>query len=149
MGTRAKARDTTLDKMKKDIEIPVVENIAVAVVLEKNEKLNKNEWIAYLINLKEEEIEGVLVSSKGYGKRAGEDVRTSELRHFLDTLEPKSYKKIEMITDELVGISNEFWVSFYLNGKMYDKKYIFLAEAISENNFMKVPIIQKKGIMIQ
>lgn len=134
--------------MRKDIVIPKVEDIAVAVVQELNEK-NEQIWNAYLINLKKEKIKGVLVSTKGYGIKKGQQIKTSILRHFLDEMNPKSYKKIERITDELVTVSNEFWVSFYLDKKMYDKKYIFLAEAISKENFVDVPIIEKKGVMIQ
>lgn len=46
--------------MKKDIEFPVVKDIAVAVVSEKNE-LNEDIWNVYLINLKNEPIELSLI----------------------------------------------------------------------------------------
>ena len=107
--------------MRKDIELPKVEGIAVAVIQEEN-NLKQAIWNVYLINLKQEPIEGVLVSSKGYGEKNGERVASSTLRHFLDVIPAQSFKKIEPLDEKLFGISNEFWVSYYLNKTMYDKK---------------------------
>jgi hypothetical protein len=133
--------------MIKDIPELKVENIAIAVVQEKNE-LEETVWNSYLINLKEEQIEGVLVTSTGYGELNEEKVRTSTLRHFLDEVAPKSFVKIEPIIEEVFGINNEYWLSFYLNKTMYDKRYVFLAESITEANFTTIPIMNKKGVMI-
>lgn len=134
--------------MKKDIIPPLVEDIAVAVVKELNE-LNETQWNVYLLNLKPEKIEGVLVTSKGYGVYNDEDVKTSTLRHFLDVINGGEYKKIEPITENIFGLNNEFWVSFFQNNVMYDKKYIFLPETIKEENFTYIPNINKKGVMIK
>jgi hypothetical protein len=134
--------------MKKDIEPPEVEDIAVAVVREENE-LNEAEWNVYLLNLKKIKIEGVLVSSHGYGTHKDEEVKTSTLRHFLDEVEPKSFVKFEPIQENLFGLTNEYWVSFYINKVMYDKKYIFLPESICEENFILIPYINKKGVLIK
>ena len=134
--------------MKKDIVPPIVKEIAVAVIEEKND-LGETEWNAYLINLKKEKIEGVLVTSQGYGTYNGEDVKTSTLRHFLDELSPSSYKKIEPVVENLFGLNNEYWVSFYIGKVMYDKKYIFLPETIKEENYILIPHINKKGVMIK
>lgn len=134
--------------MKKDIIIPKVEDIILAVIEEEN-NLKQPEWGVYMVNMKPVEIYGVLVTSKGYGKKEGEDVKTSMLRHFLDVIPAKSYKKIEPLPEELIGISNEYWVSFYEQATLYDKKYIFLAESVQESNYAMVPIIEKKGVMIK
>jgi len=134
--------------MKKDIAPPTVEDIAVAVVRETND-LDELEWNVYLLNLKKEKIEGVLVSSHGYGTVNEEPVKTSTLRHFLDEVGPKSFVKFEPIMETLFGLNNEYWVSFFLNNVMYDKKYIFLPETIKEENFILIPYINKKGVMIK
>jgi hypothetical protein len=133
--------------MIKDIPQLVVENVAVAIIKEKNE-LNETVWNSYLINMKDVKLEGVLVTSTGYGQINDEKIRTSTLRHFLDEVEPKSFVKIEPIIEEVFGVNNEYWLSFYLDHKMYDKRYVFLAESITEANFTTVPIINKKGVMI-
>ena len=134
--------------MKKDIIPPVVEDIAVAVVKEQNDQ-NETEWNVYLLNLKKESIEGVLVTSKGYGTYNDQEVKTSVLRHFLDVVNANDYKKIEPIVETIFGLNNEFWVSFFLHNVMYDKKYIFLPETIKEENFTLIPLINKKGVMIK
>lgn len=134
--------------MQKDIIPPVVEEIAIAIIKEENE-IGEVQWNVYLLNLKESPIEGVLVSSRGYGVKDGEQVKTSTLRHFLDVLNPKSFKKIEPIMENLFPLANEFWVSYYQNQAMYDKKYVFVAETIKEENFTLVPLINKRGVMIK
>lgn len=134
--------------MKKDINPPEVEDIGLAVVKEENEE-GETVWNVYLLNLKKEMIEGVLVTSKGYGFHEGKEVKTSLLRHFLDSLKPASFAKVEPIVENLFGINNEYWVSFYINHIMFDKKYVFLAESICEKNFIRIPLIGKKGVMIK
>lgn len=136
--------------MRKDIEIPVVENVSVAVVKEWNEEKTNEVFNVYLLNLKEREIKNVLVSSKGYGenKSSGEKIKTSALRHYIGNVDAKSYAKIEPIVEEVFGINNEYWVSFTFDGKMYDKKYIFLAETIIDRNMVEVPFLNTKGVII-
>lgn len=136
--------------MKHDIPIPKVEKIAVAVVKELNEEKTAEVYNVYLLNLKKSMIKNALVSSKGYGHNAltGEAVKTSTLRHFIGDLEGESFAKIEPIIEEVFGLSNEYWVSFYENNQILDKKFIFLAESITDENMINVPLINKKGVMI-
>jgi len=133
--------------MKKDLIQLEVKDVFIAVIGHKNE-FDETEWVAYLINNKNVKLEGVLVSTRGYGEIDGEHKKTATFRHSLDELEPKSYKKIEELPKELFALSNEFWLSFYVNKKMYDKKYIFLPESISHFNSINVPIINELGVMI-
>ena len=136
--------------MKKDIEIPKVEGISVAVVKEWNEEKTAEIFNVYLINLKKSGIRNALVTSKGYGQNqsTGEKVNTSTLRHFIGDLEGQEYAKIEPIMEEVFGLNNEYWVSFFEGTKMYDKKFIFLAETICDENMINVPVMKKKGVVI-
>jgi hypothetical protein len=136
--------------MKKDIEIPKVENISVAVVKELNEEKTVEIYNVYLINQKSSPIKNAMVSSKGYGenKTTGEKVKTSTLRHFIGDVGGKDYAKIEPIMEEVFGINNEFWLSYYEGSQMFDKKFIFLAETICEENMINVPVIKRKGVVI-
>lgn len=133
--------------MLKDIPQLTVENVVVAVVREEEE--GEQVWNVYIINLYDKEISGVIVSSVGYGQHEGREVKTSVLRHLIGDISSNDYGKIEPIIEDLFGLSNEFWVSFHLNGHMYDKKYIFLPESIKEENFTLVPVINQKGVMIR
>lgn len=135
--------------MKKDINPPKVEGVAVAVVNEENE-LGESVWNVYLINQRKETIENVLVSSKGYiTDVSGQETKTSVLRHAIGNVESNEFALIEPIMENVFALHNEFWVSFFLNNEMYDKKYIFLAETIKQENLTQVPVLNKKGVLIK
>lgn len=136
-----------IDRMKKDLPVNVVENVSIAVVMESASPEAKN-WNVYLINLKDEVIETVLVSSKGYGEKNGEAVKTSILRHSIGNVAPHDYAMIEMIDEQVFGLTNEYWLSYYINGVIYDKKFVFVPESIVESNLIRVPVLNKPGVMI-
>jgi hypothetical protein len=75
--------------MIKDIPLPQVKNVTLAVVCEKN-NLRLDEWRVYIINSNIVPIENTLVASTGYGEKDGEQQRTSTLRHFLQTVPANS-----------------------------------------------------------
>ena len=133
--------------MLKDIPNLLVEDVALAVVKEQNME-GEEVYNVYVINLKNRDLEAVLVSSSGYGIIQEKEVKTSELRHFLETVPARSASKVEAIVEDVFGITNKYWLSFYLDKQIYDKKYIFLPESIREENFIVLPILQKKGVMI-
>jgi hypothetical protein len=135
--------------MKESLKGPKVEDVYIAAVKEKGED-NSYVFNIYIINNKDVDIEGVLVSSIGYlrSEKSGEKVQTSMLRHYLETINPKEYKKVEPIMEDVFGLNNEYWVSFWVDMVMYDKKYIFLPETIKEENFTEIPLIGKKGVLI-
>jgi hypothetical protein len=134
--------------MIKDLPQNLVEDIAVAVALEK-ESTESKMWYVYLINLKNHPIENVLITSKGYGEKDGEQVKTSTLRHMMQTVDGQSTALIEPIDEQTFGLSNEYWVSYYIGREIYDKKFIFLPESIVESNFIKLPVLNKVGVMIK
>ncbi len=136
--------------MLRDIRRVAVEDIAIAVVPRQAEEGNEGPlWEVYLLNLKNFPIENVIVASKGYGVFNGEDVKTSTLRHYLGDINPMSYMLIEPIQEKVFGLNNEYWLSFYINGEIFDKKYIFLPESISASYFTQIPLIGKRGVMIR
>src|SRR5690606_21753667 len=105
--------------MKKDLSPNIVENIAIAAVLE-NENPQGRSWNIYLINLKNKDIDTVLVSSKGYGVKDGQDVKTSVLRHSIGTVGAGDYALVEAIDEQVFGLTNEYWLSYYIEGTIYD-----------------------------
>ncbi|WP_185212170.1 hypothetical protein [Sphingobacterium mizutaii] len=133
--------------MKKDLPLNIVEDISVAVVLETESPTTKV-WNVYLINEKNAAIQNVLVSSKGYGIKDGKEVKTTILRHFIGDMEAKTSQKIEAIDPQVFGLTNEYWLSYYINGTIYDKKYVFLPESIVDENLIKIPLVNKPGVMI-
>jgi len=133
----------------KDIDRPKVEDIALAAVPQSNAETGTDEWYIYLLNLKPEPISNVLVSSRGYGQMKQEEVKTSELRHYIEELPAHSYVKIEPIMEELFALNNQYWVSFYLGQIIYDKKYVFLPETIQKSNLTELPLMGGKGVLIK
>jgi len=136
--------------MKEELQGPKVTKAAVAIVKELNEA-GEEIFNVYLLNYYEEKMEGVLVTSTGYAvhHETQEQVKTSTLRHLLDEIPSNSFKRIEPIIEDVFGLNNEFWVSFWINNVMYDKKFIFLQETIKKENFVQIPLIEKMGVMIR
>lgn len=135
--------------MREELLGPKVEGVGVAIVQEKGED-DTNVYNVYLLNLRDDIIEGIIVTSKGYGTNVetGEVVKTSLLRHCIELMLPNEASKLEPLMDDVLGLSNEFWVSFWINDVMYDKKFVFLAESVSEKNLRDIPVINAKGVMI-
>jgi hypothetical protein len=133
--------------MIKDLPKNIVKDIAIAVALEK-ESAESKIWYVYLINLKKEPIENVLITSKGYGEKDGKQVKTSTLRHMFPVVDSNSYKLIEPIDEQTFGLNNEYWLSYYIGKEIYDKKFIFLPESIIDVNFIRLPVLNKVGVMI-
>ncbi|TCD10489.1 hypothetical protein EZ449_09070 [Pedobacter frigidisoli] len=134
--------------MKTDLPENTVEDIAMAVVLMSETPEVKN-WTVYLVNLKNEPITNVLISSKGYGEKDGKQVKTSVLRHFLGDMEANDFKGVEAIDPEVFGLTNEYWLSYYIGKTIYDKKFIFLPESIVDSNLIKIPLVNRPGVMIK
>ncbi|MFK8045344.1 MAG: hypothetical protein AB8B72_07610 [Crocinitomicaceae bacterium] len=137
--------------MRKDIALPKVKDVGVAIVKELNKEKTSEIFNVYLINFGIVELENVLVTSRGYGinRNSGESVKTSILRHGLGSVQPKKYTKIEPIMENVFGITNEFWLSYYIKRQVFDKKFVFLAETVNPSNFIKIPIIEKQGVLIK
>jgi hypothetical protein len=133
--------------MKKDIPSPQVENVVMAVVLE--EENGQNVWNVFLINLDIVPITNVIVTSRGYGEINGQKRSTSTLRHFYEKIPDLEFTRVEPIMENTFGLTNEYWVSFFIDGQVYDKKYIFLPESITEKNFTQIPLLNVEGVMIR
>lgn len=133
--------------MLKDIDFKKVTDIAM--VATPNTEEGSDDWKVYLINLRDEAITGVMVSSVGYGTVDGKEVKTSALRQLIDRIEPNGYFAIELITTELKGLSNQFWVSFWQNGELFDRKYVFVKESINEEFMTNIPVLNTRGVMIK
>jgi hypothetical protein len=132
--------------MKKDIEIPEVKNVTIAVVREKT-LFETYDWKVYLINNNSVHLENTLVSSTGYGEKDGKMQKTSTLRHFLETVPAKSTALVEPIDENVFHLNNEYWVSYYIGNQIYDKKFVFVPETINEDNLIFIKELDMEGIL--
>lgn len=135
--------------MKKDIIIPEVENVFLAAVQEWSDDFMEKVWYAYLINDSDFLIESVMIVSKAFGTLDGEMKKTSLLRHAFVAVPAVSVMKIEMIEKSVLALNNEFMVTFFMGDKLYDKKYIFKAQSISESAVEEVPILFVDGVIVR
>ncbi|MGB0918145.1 MAG: hypothetical protein ACPGU4_11185 [Flavobacteriales bacterium] len=134
--------------MKKDIHFPKVEGVSMAVVKE-TDNADGAEWGVYLINNKEVDLKNIIVASKGYGIIDEQEIKTSTLRHFFDDLPASSFKKVEKIVAEVFGLNNEYMLTFYIDGTIYDRKYIFVPDSVVEENLIQIPLVDRPGILIR
>ena len=132
------------DIMIEDIQIPEVKNVTVAVVKEEPEQ---DDWKVYLLNHNEFALENTLVASKGYGENEGEEQKTSTLRHFIQIVPSRSSAVIEPINPSVFHLNNEYWVSYYVGVRIYDKRFVFLPDSIRDDNLTFIKLLDKRGIL--
>ena len=131
--------------MKKDIEIPNVEGVYIAIVNEYNDIYKTQDWNAYIINDKDVDIEMVLIVTSGYT----EDKTTSVFRKKLERLPKKSYAKIELMQEALFALNNQFKVTFFEGNKMFDKTYTFRKNSINLKALQAVPLMEVRGVLVK
>ncbi len=129
--------------MRKDIDIPEVTDVEIAVVQEKKEQQDATDWYVYLWNKKAVAIEMVVIVSQGFS----ETKTTSIFRKRIDRLPANSFAKIELIQPELFVLDNRFQVSFFEGNTLYDKTFIFKANSIKEGALRMIKQLQKKGVL--
>ncbi len=137
-----------INHMKKDIKIPEVENVFLAAVQEWSDDFMEKVWYVYLINDSDFQLDGVMVVSKAFGIIAGEMKKTSLLRHAFVEVPAVSVVKIEMLEKSVLALNNEFMVTFFIGNTLYDKKYIFKANSITETATEEVPILFVEGVIV-
>lgn len=131
--------------MKKDIQIPIVENVYIAIVNEYNAIYKTQDWNAYIINDKNVDLDMILIVTSGYS----ENKTTSVFRKKLDKLPKKSYAKIELMQENLFALNNTFKVSFFEGNNMFDKTYLFRKNTINLKALQPLPLMEAKGILVK
>lgn len=132
--------------MKKDIPFLPVQGVAITIAREATER-DEYIWNVYLINQNSFPINDITIRSKGYGEKDGRQQATSTLRHHIGFLDQENFALIEPIDPEVFHLYNEYWISYFVNGQVFDKKYIFVPESIIEENLVMIPQLQLQGIL--
>ena len=131
--------------MKKDIDIPLVNDVYVAVVNEYNDIYKTQDWNAYIINNKDFDLEVVLIVTNGYS----DEKITSTFRKKLDRLPAKSYAKIELMQEDLFALNNQFKVTFFEGNTMFDKTYLFRKNTINKKALQPIPLMKARGVLVK
>jgi hypothetical protein len=129
--------------VKKDIQIPEVTNVEMAVVFEYNDIYKTDDWNVYLINNKNVDLEMVVIVSQGFS-----DTKiTSLIRKKLEKLPANSFAKIEFIQPELFKLNNRFQVTFFEGNTLFEKTFILKENTVKEGALRLIPEIKKRGIL--
>jgi hypothetical protein len=132
--------------MIRDIQKPEVKNVTIAIA--RHQAVGESdEWKVYLINSNPFQLENVLVASKGYGLKDGEDQKTSTLRHFFDSVQPNSALLIEPIDPTVFHLNNEYWLNYYIGRDLYDKRFVFVPDSICEENLIFIKELETQGVL--
>ena len=129
--------------MKKDIIIPEISNVEMAIVYEYNTIYNTNDWNVYLVNNNNIRLEMVVIVSKGFGDKN----ISSVMRKKIDVLDAHSFAKIEWIQPDLFKLTNQFQVTFFVKDRLYDKTFTFIENTIKEGGLRMIPELKKRGIV--
>lgn len=134
--------------MLKDIEldISIGAGAGIAITCKINEDLEES-WEVYLINQGNLDFSNVLVTCKGYGIINNEERTTSTMRYFLGDVPTFSAKLIEPVNAELFVLHNEYFITFYMDGNIFDKKIIFPAHSISTDVLAENSILGMKALV--
>ena len=132
--------------MKKDIVIPVVKDVYIAVVKEWNKDFTSHDWLVYLINDSPDPLESVMIMSRGKHK---DGRKTSTFRHAFKLVAEKTAIKVELIMEEVFAFENEFVLTYFIGPTLYDHVYTAAAYSISEEAFKKLPVMDQEGILLK
>ena len=135
--------------MKKDILIPEVKNVFVAAVLITDDTGDQQWWI-HLINDNTSPLENIMIQSRGYSNldtKSG--VKTATLRKVIKVLPAKSAAKLEPIIPEVFHLFNEYWVTFFEENALKDRKFIFGPHTIEAAFQEDLPVLKDKGILVR
>ena len=131
--------------MKKDINIPEVKNVTIAII--KKDLNNESHWEVHLINSNNFPLKNILVMSRGYGEKDGEQVQTSTLRHFFDEVKATDSLLIEPIDPSLFKLNNEYGVTYYIDNEIFFKKFTFTPAAMQDKHLTQIKQLNYKGIL--
>ena len=128
--------------MKKDIQIPKVTGVEMAMVYEYNDIYKTNDWNVYIINNKKVDLEMVVVVTQGFSNTK----ITSLFRKKIDVLPANSFAKIEYIQPELFKLNNRFQVTFFEGNTLFEKTFLFKENTVKEGALRMITEIKKRGI---
>jgi hypothetical protein len=128
--------------LKKDIQIPEVTGVEMAMVYEYNDIYKTNDWNVYIINNKKVDLEMVVVVTQGFSNTK----ITSLFRKKIDVLPANSFAKIEYIQPELFKLNNRFQVTFFEGKTLFEKTFLFKENTVKEGALRMITEIKKRGI---
>ena len=105
-------------------------------------------WQVYLLNHNAFALQNVIVNVNGFGQQEnGEKVRTSTMRYLFEEVPPRTAVPVEPLDAGLFHLNNQYWVSYYRGAQVFDKKFIFVPDSIVPDNFSRIPLLDRLGVL--
>ncbi|SEP56450.1 hypothetical protein [Flavobacterium urocaniciphilum] len=133
--------------MRKDIIIPEVENVYIVAIKEWNEDFGENSWYAYILNNSSEKLEMAMVVSHASGIINNEERKTGNFRHMFNEVLPETAVKVELLENNVLQLNNYFMLTYFQNGKLYEKNFTFEANSIIDDNTTELQSINRIGVI--
>lgn len=131
--------------MKQDIPFEPVVGVSIAIVPSESPADAAGApatWQVFLLNNNDFALETVLIASEGYGTQPdGEAVRTSTLRYHFPEVAAHSATAIELIDPAVFHLTNHYWVSYYRDRQVFDKKFVFVPDSIVSDNLSRLDLL--------
>lgn len=134
--------------MKQDIPFEPVVGVSIAIVPSADpteaplDEGNALSWQVFLLNNNDFPLANVLIASDGYGTQpTGEAVKTSTLRYHFPEIEARSATPIELIDPAVFHLTNQYWVSYYQEQQIFDKKFLFVPDSIVPANLSRLDLL--------
>ena len=133
--------------MKHDIIIPPVEGVGLAILPDDLALPLETAapWSAWLLNHNDYPLHTVLIVSEGYGQHDGQPVATSKLRYFFEEIAPHHAVRVELIDPAIFHLTHQFWVSFYHEAQLFDKKYVFVPGALAAAHLTPIALLDGRA----
>lgn len=134
--------------MKQDISFEPVVGVSIAIVPSADpdeavlDESNALTWQVFLLNNNDFPLANVLIAADGYGTQpTGEAVKTSTLRYHFPEIVAHSATPIELIDPAVFHLTNQYWVSYYQEQRIFDKKFLFVPDSIVPANFSRLDLL--------
>jgi hypothetical protein len=138
--------------MKQDILFEPVVGVSIAIVPDASSleatpsETSTTTWQVFLLNNNEFPLENVIIASEGYGTQPdGEAVRTSTLRYHFPEVAALSATPLELIDPAVFHLTNQYWVSYYRDRQIFDKKFVFVPDSIVPDNFSRLDLLEGRA----
>jgi hypothetical protein len=132
--------------MKKDIEIPKVTGVKLAIVQEYNTDFKSYDWNAYLINEKDKALDMVFIKISGSNKKQ----KTATMRHKIDKMPAQSVAKIEFIQDDVLKLNNSFNITFFLENQLFEKNFLVKKNTVQASTAQELILFNgSKGFVFE
>lgn len=133
--------------MKKDIIIPEAEGVFIAFVPEKD-KTGKRIYAVCIVNERPHPISSVIINAKGSGRIKGQEKHTDSIRFMVEHLPVNGFKSFEILLKDSLELTNEYRISFFAEGVLYEKRVIAPPKYASLQTKALIPAIGKPGVKL-